>query len=90
MASALVNTTQQIGGSLGTALLNTVAATATASYMTAHGRAFLPAGLAHGYSVAFAIGAGLLVLAALVRAVLVTGRPREDTARAEEPVLAVT
>src|SRR4051794_28192658 len=32
VASALVNTTQQVGGSLGTALLNTIAATATASY----------------------------------------------------------
>ena len=37
VASALVNTTQQIGGSLGTALLNTLAATATASYIVAHG-----------------------------------------------------
>ena len=39
VASALVNTTQQIGGSLGTALLNTLAATATASYIVAHGAA---------------------------------------------------
>ncbi len=96
VASALVNTTQQIGGSLGTALLNTVAATATADYVATHGRAFLPAGLVHGYSVAFAIGAGMLLLAALVSAVLVTGRPTEETAQAEgtaqaeEPVLAVT
>ncbi len=37
VASALVNTTQQVGGSLGTALLNTIAATATASYITANG-----------------------------------------------------
>jgi EmrB/QacA subfamily drug resistance transporter len=37
VASALVNTTQQIGGSLGTALLNTLAATATASYLLSHG-----------------------------------------------------
>ncbi|HVU91698.1 MAG TPA: MFS transporter, partial [Jatrophihabitans sp.] len=37
VASALVNTTQQIGGSLGTALLNTIAASATAHYQTAHG-----------------------------------------------------
>ncbi len=90
VASALVNTTQQIGGSLGTALLNTVAATATANYIAVHGRAFLPAGLVHGYSVAFAIGAGMLALAALASAVLVTGRPREDTVRVEEPALAVT
>ncbi|MGB9111856.1 MAG: MFS transporter, partial [Acidimicrobiales bacterium] len=37
VASALVNTTQQIGGALGTALLNTVAASATASYIAVHG-----------------------------------------------------
>ncbi len=36
VASALVNATQQVGGSLGTALLNTVAASATASYLLAH------------------------------------------------------
>jgi predicted MFS family arabinose efflux permease len=90
VASALVNTTQQIGGSLGTALLNTVAATATASYVQSHGRAFLPAALVHGYSVAFAIGGGMLVLAALASAVLVKGRPGEIAATAQEPALAVT
>jgi MFS family permease len=90
VASALVNTTQQMGGSLGTALLNTVAATATANYIAVHGRAFLPAGLVHGYSVAFAVGAGMLVLAALASAVLVNGRPREVAETVEEPTLAVT
>jgi Major Facilitator Superfamily len=38
VASALVNTNQQIGGSIGTALLNTIAASALASYVLAHGR----------------------------------------------------
>jgi EmrB/QacA subfamily drug resistance transporter len=90
VASALVNTTQQIGGSLGTALLNTVAATATANYLAVHGRLLLPEGLVHGYSVAFAIGAGFLVLAALVSAVLVNGRPRMAESPVEGPALAVT
>lgn len=90
VASAMVNTTQQIGGSLGTALLNTVAATATASYVQSHGRAFLPAGLVHGYSVAFALGAGMLALAGLVSAVLVNGRPTEVAAPVPEPALTVT
>ena len=35
VASALINTSQQIGGSLGTALLNTIAATATVNYANA-------------------------------------------------------
>ena len=77
VASALVNTTQQVGGSLGTALLNTVAATATATYIAAHGPASAPAGVVHGFSVAFALGAGMLLLAALASAVFVTARPRD-------------
>ena len=86
VASALVNTTQQIGGSLGTALLNTLAATATANYIAAHGRAFAPAGIVHGFSVAFALGAGLLVLAAIVCAVFVTSGKREVLHGAVSPV----
>jgi hypothetical protein len=74
VASAMVNTTQQIGGSLGTALLNTVAATATASYLRVNGPASLPAGLVHGYAVAFALGAIFLVVAAVVSLIFVTDR----------------
>ena len=37
VASALVNATQQTGGSMGAALINTIATTATASYLVAHG-----------------------------------------------------
>src|SRR5262249_50903784 len=36
VASAMVNTTQQVGGSLGTALLNTIFTTAVAGYLTSH------------------------------------------------------
>ena len=36
VASAVVNTTQQVGGSIGTALLNTIAATATASFLVSN------------------------------------------------------
>jgi EmrB/QacA subfamily drug resistance transporter len=75
VASAMVNTTQQIGGSLGTALLNTVAATATAGFIRANGRSSVSAGLVHGYAVAFAVGAALLVVAAIVAFVLVQDRP---------------
>jgi len=74
VASALVNTTQQIGGSLGTALLNTVAATIAASYIVAHGVRHAEAGVVHGYSVAFAISAGLLALGAIVSAVFISAR----------------
>jgi EmrB/QacA subfamily drug resistance transporter len=74
VASALVNTAQQVGGSLGTALLNTIAATATANYIAVHGVALSQAGLVHGFTVAFAVGAALLALGAIVSAVFVTAR----------------
>ena len=73
VASALVNTTQQVGGSLGTALLNTVAAAAAASYLTAHAhidRAVQNAAV-HGYTTAFTVGAALLAAAAVVAGVLI-------------------
>ena len=77
VASALVNTTQQIGGSLGTALLNTLAATATASYILSHGVAATQAGVVHGFAVAFAVGAGLLALGAVVSAIFISAGPSE-------------
>ena len=89
VASAMVNTTQQVGGSLGTALLNTIAATATANYVLVNGRASLAAAYVPGYAVAFAVGSGLLVLAALVAAVLVTDRPSATQAVSGDPALAV-
>jgi hypothetical protein len=77
VASALVNTTQQIGGSLGTALLNTLAATATASYLIAHGKDAAEAGIVHGFAVAFGVGACFLALGAIISAVLVSAKPAE-------------
>jgi EmrB/QacA subfamily drug resistance transporter len=90
VASAMVNTTQQVGGSLGTALLNTVAATATASFIRANGPASTAAGLVHGYAVAFGVGAGLLAAAAVVSAILVTDKAGQVAADQVEPALATT
>src|SRR5208283_4427697 len=55
VASALVNATQQVGGSLGTALLNTVAASATVAFIAAHhpGTTFSALGNVHGYTTGF-------------------------------------
>jgi EmrB/QacA subfamily drug resistance transporter len=77
-AAATVNAASQVGGSLGTALLNTIAASATAGYLAAHAPA--PAavieGLVHGYATATAWGAGILVTGAAVSLLLiVAGRP---------------
>jgi EmrB/QacA subfamily drug resistance transporter len=73
VASALVNTTQQVGSSLGTALLNTVAATATASYLVGRVKAALVIQVAavHGYTTAFRVSAVLLALAALAAGLIV-------------------
>jgi MFS family permease len=73
VASALVNATQQVGGSLGTALLNTVAASAAATYLTAHVHAKLAVQRAavHGYTTAFTVSAFLLAAAAVVAFALI-------------------
>ncbi len=84
VASALVNTTQQVGGSLGTALLNTVAATAATSYLAGHAKsiAAVQSAAVHGYTTAFTISAVLLAGAAVVAGVLV--RASRDQVGAEE------
>jgi len=83
VASALINTTQQIGGSLGTALLNTIFTSAVAGYLADQHGALSPAvqGLAtvHGYTVAFWVSAGLIGLAAVLALTLVRAS-REEVA----------
>jgi EmrB/QacA subfamily drug resistance transporter len=88
VASSLLNASQQVGASLGAALLNTIAATATASYIASHGASFLERGTVHGFTVAFAVGAAILAAGALVSATLVQGvakvHPASVTASAGE------
>jgi hypothetical protein len=83
VASALVNTMQQVGGSIGTAALSTVALTATTSYLVAHHTGSLaPATAAvHGYSVAFAVSAVLFGIGALVAVLLLPSRRRLEELR---------
>ncbi len=83
VASAVLNTAQQIGGSLGTALLNTLFAGAVTAYLAdnvtnpSDARKLIPPALIHGYHVSFFWGA-VLLLAALVVAVLVINARKED------------
>jgi MFS family permease len=78
VASALVNATQQVGGSMGTALLNTVFASATASYLVAHhgplAKVLAPV---HGYTTGFEMGAGVLVVAMVATVVLIKASRRD-------------
>ena len=85
IASALVNTSQQIGGSVGTALLNTLATTATASFLVSHatGPAALARATIHGNSVAFWAGAGVFAAGAVVCGLLVCGRSPQPAADAD-------
>ena len=84
VASALVNATQQVGGSLGTALLNTVAASATASYLAGHhgplAKLLAPV---HGYTTGFVVGAVVLALA-MVSSVVFIKASRRDLPAAEQ------
>jgi hypothetical protein len=77
IASAMVNTMQQVGGSVGTALLSTIAATATASYAAAHatGQAAGVAAAVHGYTVAFVVAGCILAVGAVTAFSLLPGRP---------------
>jgi EmrB/QacA subfamily drug resistance transporter len=69
VASAMVNTSQQIGGSLGTALLNTISATAATNFAAANtslGKMVQPFALTHGFTTAFKFSAALLSIGAVV------------------------
>jgi hypothetical protein len=96
VASALVNTMQQVGGSIGTAALSTVALTATATYLAAHhaGRLAPATAAVHGFSVAFAVSASLFGLGALVAALLLPSRRRlqelRDAATADDAAVALS
>jgi predicted MFS family arabinose efflux permease len=94
VASALINSTQQIGGSLGTALLNTVAATVTATYIRTHGSGAhsVAQGTVHGFSVAFLVAAAFLGLALVTVLVLITSSttPGASTGSMEEVVVTDT
>jgi EmrB/QacA subfamily drug resistance transporter len=73
VASALVNTSQQVGGSIGTALLNTLAASALTAYVAAHvpaSPAVLADAAVHSYTIAYWWGAGAFAFGAVLTALL--------------------
>lgn len=84
LASALLNTTQQVGGALGLAILSTISIDAFKSKLAsltraAHGAASHQAAniaTTHGYTTAFQVGA-FIALAGLLISVLVIRAPKE-------------
>lgn len=88
VASAMVGTSQQVGGSVGTALLNTIAAGSTAAYLAGHARGAhaTSAALVHGFSTAYWWAVAFLVVSALVSLVAVNApRPDHNVASEEAP-----
>ncbi|HEV7806431.1 MAG TPA: MFS transporter [Solirubrobacteraceae bacterium] len=78
VASAMVNTTQQVGGSIGTALLSTLAASAVtselASVASRPDAAAIAHAAVHGYTTAFWWAAGIFTVGAIVCGALLTRR----------------
>jgi EmrB/QacA subfamily drug resistance transporter len=91
VASAMVNTMQQIGGSIGTALLSTLAASATTSALAGgSGRPTADAiaqAAVHGYTTAFYWSAAIFAIAAVVCTALLRPGVHEPSL-VGEPVLA--
>jgi EmrB/QacA subfamily drug resistance transporter len=87
LASGLLNTTQQVGGSLGLAILSSVATSRTTSAL--HTGLALPAALTHGFKGAFVVGAVLCAMGAVFTIVLLPGRRREP-ADADVEVVALS
>jgi hypothetical protein len=96
VASAIINTGQQLGGSIGTSLLNTIFASAvvgyTASHLspatTVHGRPsaeLTSLALVHGYSVAFWWSAAILAVGAIVAVTLFRNGPLPAAADGTRP-----
>lgn len=89
VASAMVNTSQQVGGAIGTALLNTIAASATTAYVADHiagatsrsqQQLVQLEAMVEGYTSAIWFAVGILVVAAAIALTFVNaGRPGGTT-----------
>lgn len=96
VASAAVNTVQQVGGAVGTALLNTIAASAGAAYASSHmsevtsaagAKALQAEAMVHSYVVPFWWATGIFALGAVVSALVL--RPGVPDIDAENAAMAV-
>ncbi len=85
VASAMVNTGQQVGGSVGTALLSSLSASAATAFVGAQHATpqLLSEAAVHGYTTAFGWSAGIFVLGALACGLLLPYRVAEVDPDAE-------
>lgn len=88
VTSATVNTAQQVGGSIGTALLNTIATTSATAYLAAHGHttATVREDVVHSYTVALRWAAGILLLAGAIAATMITAKAPKHATSDTAPV----
>lgn len=85
VASAVLNTSQQIGGSIGVAFLNTIAASATTAFVVANNlEGPTPDALVAGFTRGFGWGAAILTVAGIIWVVLVT-MSKKDMAANDSP-----
>jgi hypothetical protein len=92
VASAMVNTSQQVGGSVGTALLSTLAGSAVSSFVAERASSspdVLAAAAVHGYTTAFWWSAAIFAVGVVASALVFrSGVVQTATAPSAEPVLA--
>jgi EmrB/QacA subfamily drug resistance transporter len=84
VASAMVNTSQQVGGSIGTALLSTLAISATTDYIASNGPG--PLAAVEGYVTAFWWAAAIFALGAVVTGALLRSGVKIPAHGVPEPV----
>jgi EmrB/QacA subfamily drug resistance transporter len=88
LASGLINTSQQVGGALGLAILATVANSRTQALLHSHAAAHASVALTKGYDRAFLVGAAFALLGAILAALLISSRDSQshsEAARSSEP-----
>ncbi|WP_280688000.1 MFS transporter [Kitasatospora sp. GAS204B] len=91
-ASATINSAQQVGGSIGTALLNTIAASVTTAYLVgkdAGNKLVQATASVHGYTVATTVAFGILIFAAVLAFFMINHRPAPEPEAGEDTEAAV-